>query len=158
MNKDKLELEGLKTKYYSNFGRLSIDEERTIEFYYKMGIIRGVESAKYINEAIERTAMKKDLHKPICYIAGLLKNFYKNGLYSQPSDEETDILYYIESKIGNLNERNRNLIIKIISTSGTTKLMAAAAETLNNSHIQDKIIDEILLKLTAIWYLNIERK
>jgi hypothetical protein len=100
--------------------------------------------------------MKQDLKKPICYIAGLLKSFYKNGLYSQPSGEENDLIYYVESKIGNLNDRNKNLLKKVISTVGTTKLMAAAAETLNNSKIQDTIIDEILLELVSIWNLKSE--
>ena len=157
-NKLTPELEVLKSKYKYIFGRLNSDEEKTIEFYYKMGLIRGVDSFKYVIEAIDRASIKKDLHKPICYVAGLLKNFYKKGLYSQQSHEELDVLFYIESKIGNLNDRNRDLIISIISTSGTTRLMAAIAEVLNNSSIQDKIIDEILLQLTLIWNLNTERK
>lgn len=152
----KNEIELIKEKYHKAFGRLNADEESTLEFYYKMGKIRGVNSFLYVNEAIERTSMKQDLKKPICYIAGLLKSFYKNGLYSQLSGEENDLIYYVESKIGNLNDRNKNLLKKVISTVGTTKLMAAAAETLNNSKIQDTIIDEILLELVSIWNLKSE--
>lgn len=141
------EMNILKNKYKEVFNQLHLDEEKTIEFYYKLGIARGVDAFEYINEAINRASMKQNIKKPISYIASLCKQFYKNGLYSQPSDGEHFILDYIQKKIGSINDTNINLIQASISTNGATKVMAATAEVLNSSKIQDKIIEEILLKM-----------
>jgi hypothetical protein len=58
--------------------------------------------------------MKTKLDKPISYIGSLCKNFYARGLYAQPFQEEQDVLFYIESKIGSLSEDNRKRIEKAI--------------------------------------------
>ncbi|GEM_PF-6160121 len=141
----------LKSKFYNSFGKLSDKDGRTLEFYYKFGLARGVDAYKYISEAINRTAMKKNLDKPISYFASLCKNFYKNGLYSQPSQEENDIIEYVESKIGLLSEDNKRLLQTAISTSGSVRVMSGAAEVLNNSKLQNKIMEEILLRIVELW-------
>lgn len=141
------EMNELKDKYKQIFGQLHLDEEKTIEFYYKLGAARGTDPFEYVSEAINRASMKQNIKKPISYIASLCKLFYKNGLYSQPSDGENFIIDYIQKKIGTIDERNVNLIQASISTNGTTKFMAATVEVLNSSKIQDKIIEEIMLKM-----------
>jgi hypothetical protein len=148
---DERNIEELKEAFQSSFNRLSLNDGRTIEFYYKLGETRGVDGFLYVGEAIKRAGMKKDLAKPISYIASLCKNFYKNGLYSQPSSEENDILSYIEGKIGKVSMDNRRLIQSAISTNGAVRVMAAASEILNNSDLQDRIIEEIVLGVVKIF-------
>jgi fructose-1,6-bisphosphatase len=145
------EIEELKLLFKNAFGKLSDNDIKTLEFYYKMGIVRCVDGFKYVSEAINRASMKQNLTKPISYIASLCKNFYKNGLYTQPSQEEKDVIYYIERKIGQISNDNKKLIQTAISTSGCVKVMSGAAEVLNNSKLQDMIIDEILLKVVELW-------
>ena len=150
-NNHENEIKILKEKYRSIFNRLNNDEEFTLEFYYNLGLTRGVNGYKYVNEAINRASMKQSLNKPISYIASLCKNFYKNGLYSQPSGEENDIIDYIEKKIGNISIDNKKLIQSAISEAGSIRVMASAAEILNNSKIQDIIIEKIILRIVEIW-------
>lgn len=148
---DTLSMSKLKKMYQSSFNRLSANDERTIEFYYKMGETRGVDGYQYVSEAINRATMKKGLDKPISYVASLCKHYYKDGLYSQPSSEENDILSYIESKIGRISQGNKKLIQSAISTNGSVRTMAAASEVLNNSDLQDKIVEEIILGVVKIF-------
>ncbi len=145
------DIELLKENFRKAFGKLSENDSRTIEFYYKMGIVRCVDGFEYVNEAINRASMKQKLSKPISYVASLCKNFYKRGLYSQPSQEENDIMEYIEKKIGSLSENNRILLLNAITSTGAVKVMASSVEVLNSSKIQDKIIEEIILKLIEMW-------
>lgn len=144
-------IEELKRLFQSAFGRLSMNDARTLEFYYKLGKTRGVDGFQYVSEAINRASMKSDLDKPASYVASLCKNFYKNGLYSQPSSEENDIISYIESRIGKLSLDNKRLIQSAISSNGAVRVMAAASEVLNNSELQDKIIEEIILHVVKIF-------
>lgn len=141
----------LTNNYYNSFGRLTEDEEKTLEFYYKLGVVRGVDGFEYVNEAINRASMKQTIKKPISYIASLCKQFYKNGLFNQPFKEENDILDYIQSRVGNLSDDNRKLIQQSISRNGAVQVMASTAEVLNNSDIQDQIINEILLRMVKNW-------
>lgn len=131
---EKIDLENLKklkNRFYDAFGRLSENDGRTIEFYYKMGETRGVDGFQYVAEAIKRASMKKKLDKPISYIASLCKNFYKNGLYAQPFQEEKDIIKYIERRIGSISLDNRRTIQAAISTHGSVRVMAGAATVLS---------------------------
>jgi hypothetical protein len=141
----------LKKLYKNTFNRLKIDEESTLEFYYKLGEARGVDGYQYVEEAIKRASMKSKLDKPISYIASLCKNFYSKGLYAQPSKDEKELLKYIESKIGNLSEDNQKLIQKAISSNGSTRVMAATCEILNNSLVQDYIIEKIILRVVDLF-------
>jgi hypothetical protein len=150
-NEDSIRLKQLKQLYKDSFNRLTLDEEKTLEFYYKLGETRGVDGYQYVNEAINRAIMKQNLSKPISYIASLCKNFYKNGLHSQPFQEENDLINYVESKIGKLSFDNKKLIQSAISTNGSVRVMAASAEVLNNSEFQSKIIEEIILKVVDIF-------
>lgn len=144
-------LDGLKGMFKSTFNRLSLNDERTLEFYYKLGETRGVDGHLYVEEAIKRASMKRNLEKPISYIASLCKNYYKNGLYSQPSSEENDIISYIESRIGKISHDNKALIQSAISTNGAVRTMASASEVLNNSELQNKVVEEIILKVAKIF-------
>lgn len=148
---DNEKLLSLKRSFKKQFNRLNIDEERTIEYYFKVAESRGLDGYKYVNEAIKRASMKNDLNKPISYIAGLCKNFFKNGLYSQPFQEENDILSYVESRIGKISLDNKKLIQNIISKQGAVRVMAAAGEVLNNSTLQDKFIEEIINRVIVIF-------
>ena len=148
---DEIKLNELKHKYKTSFNRLSVDEERTLEFYYKLGETRGIDGFLHVYEAINRASMKENLSKPISYIASLCKNFYKNGIYSQPFQEENDIIKYVESKIGTLSHDNRKLIQSAISSNGSVRTMAGACEVLNNSKFQDRVIEEIILKIVEIF-------
>jgi len=150
-DEDKVKLQSLKNKYKSSFHRLSIDEEKTLEFYYRLGETRGVDGFLHVYEAINRASMKENLSKPISYIASLCKNFYKNGLYSQPFQEENDIVNYIETKIGTLGTDNKKIVQSAISSNGSVRVMAAACEVLNGSKLQDRIIEEIVLKIIDIF-------
>lgn len=144
-------VKSLKELYKKEFGRLTLDEERTLEYYYKLGETRGVDGYTYVRTAIERASFKGSLTKPISYIASLCKSFYRNGLYAQPFQEEMDIMTYIEKKIGSVSQDNKRLIQSAISTNGSTRVMAAACEVLNNSKLQDKVIEEIILKVVEIF-------
>lgn len=148
---DLVKLHDLKEKYRSSFNRLSVDEERTLEFYFKLGETRGVDGYLHVYEAINRASMKDNLSKPISYIASLCKNFYRNGIYSQPFQEENDIVKYIESKIGSLSYDNKKLVQSAITSNGSVRVMASACEVLNNSKLQDRIIEEIILKVIDIF-------
>jgi hypothetical protein len=150
-NGENEEIDNLKSMFKDNFGKLSNNDEKTIEFYYNMGLVRGINAYTYIEEAIKRASMKQNLSKPISYIASLCKSFYKHGLFYQPSNEETDIINYIESKIGEISNDNKKLIQTAISTSGCVRVMSGASEVLNNSKLQNMIIEEILLKVVEIW-------
>lgn len=150
-NEDAKNIENLKKLFKSTFNRLSLNDERTLEFYYKLGETRGVDGYLYVSEAIKRASMKRNLDKPISYVASLCKNFYKNGLYSQPSSEENDIISYIENHIGKLSIDNKRLIQSAISSNGAIRVMAAASEVLNNSELQDKIVEEIILGVVKIF-------
>jgi hypothetical protein len=148
---DEVKMDQLKEFYRDTFNRLTLDEEKTLEFYYKLGETRGVDGYLYVSEAIKRASIKAKLDKPISYIASLCKSFYARGLYAQPSQEEQDLLFYIENRIGNLSEDNRKLIQAAISKNGTTRVMAATGEILNNSHIQNQIIEKIILRVVEIF-------
>lgn len=148
---DLIKLNELKTKYRNSFNRLTLDEERTLEFYYKLGEARGIDGFLHVYEAINRASMKENLSKPISYIASLCKNFYKNGIYSQPFQEENDIIKYVESRIGNLSYDNKKLIQSAISSNGSVRVMAGAGEVLNSSKFQDRVIEEIILKVIEIF-------
>lgn len=150
-NEDTKNIENLKKLFKSTFNRLSMNDARTLEFYYKLGETRGVDGFQYVSEAINRASMKEGLVKPISYVASLCKNFYKNGLYSQPSSEENDIISYIENRIGKLSIDNKRLIQSAISSNGAIRVMAAASEVLNNSELQDKIVEEIILGVVKIF-------
>lgn len=148
---DLIKLHELKEKYRKSFNRLSLDEEKTLEFYYKLGEARGIDGFLHVYEAINRASMKSNLDKPISYIASLCKNFYRNGIYSQPFQEENDIIKYVEAKIGTLSYDNKKLIQSAISSNGSVRVMASACEVLNNSKLQDRIIEEIILKVVEIF-------
>jgi hypothetical protein len=137
--------------YREYFNHLSIDEKNTLEFYFNLCETRGVDGLQYVRTAIERAHFKGSVKKPISYVASLCKSFLSRGLYAQPFQEELDILYYIKSKIGNISSDNIKLIQAAISTNGSTRVAAATAEILNNSNIQDEIVNKIILKVVEIF-------
>ena len=161
---DKRDLENLKklkNKFFDAFGRLSENDGRTIQYYYMMGKMRGVDGFQYVSEAIKRASMKKTLDKPISYMASLCKNFYKNGLYAQPFQEEKDIIRYIQSRIGRLSLDNKTRIQAAISTNGAVRVMGATATVLSGftvledisgkSPIETEIIDRVIQMIEVIF-------
>lgn len=144
-------VERLKSAFHHSFKKISANDVRTLEFYYKLGETRGVDGFLYVSEAIKRASMKQNLNKPISYIASLCKSFYKNGLYAQPFSEENDIFNYLEGKIGKISIDNKKLIQSAISSNGAVRVMAAASEVLNNSPFQDRIIEEIIVGVVKIF-------